>query len=72
MFLIRSASCVMEDCKVDGRSAHRQGIRTLEGWRPASLVVGSFEAKTPIGRGASLSGKRDAALVGSKQLIGER
>jgi hypothetical protein len=36
------------------------------------LVVGSFEAKTPISGGASLSGKRDARMVGSKQLIGGR
>src|SRR5258707_13830441 len=62
----RNASCVMEDCKADGRSAHRQGIRMRHAKRRAS----SYESKprtvrqapSPRGRVKRRSAVPDSSL----------
>src|SRR6267378_4814345 len=44
--LIHNASCLMEDCKADGRNVHRQGIRMRHAKRQAS----SSESKSRTAR----------------------
>src|SRR5882724_3456860 len=52
--LIRNASCVMEDCKADGRSVHRQGKRMRRAKRRASWYESksrtAHQAPSPGGR----------------------